>query len=111
MSSLLWKKSFQLDAAKEFFNLLCFNSPPTSFFRNYSHYMSVYILVYKRINTRIYREYFVESVGVWYLRTSKLLRSLVRFLIQKQRVCKYRIKHFPCGYYIAQSHRESMRRL
>ena len=23
----------------------------------------------------------------------------VRFVIQKQRVCKYRIKHFPCGYW------------
>ena len=31
---------------------------------------------------------------VRYLRT---LRSLVRFLIQKQRVRKYRTRHFPCG--------------
>ena len=30
-----------------------------------------------------------------YLRT--LPRSLVRFLIQKQRVRKYRTRHFPCG--------------
>ena len=53
----------------------------------------------------IYREYFMESAGVRYLRTScwrirnltRSLRSLVRFLIQKQQVRKYRTKHFPCG--------------
>ena len=57
------------------------------------------------IRRMMYREYFMESAGVRYLRTScwrirnltRSLRSLVRFLIQKQRVRKYRIKHFPCG--------------
>ena len=51
------------------------------------------------------RKYFMESAGVRYWRTScwrirnltRSLRSLVRFLIQKQRVRKYRTKHFPCG--------------
>ena len=53
----------------------------------------------------ICREYFIESAGVRYLRTrcscirnlTRSRRSLVRFLIQKQRVRKYRTKHFPCG--------------
>ena len=53
----------------------------------------------------LYREYFMERAGVRYLRTrcfcirnlTRSLRSLVRFLIQKQRVRKYRTKHFPCG--------------
>ena len=50
------------------------------------------------------REYFMESAGVRYLRTScwrirnrtSERSERVRFLIQKQRVCKYRTKHFPC---------------
>ena len=49
-------------------------------------------------------DYFMESPRVRYLRTScwrirkltRSLRSLVRFLIQKQLVRKYRTKHFPC---------------
>ena len=51
-----------------------------------------------------YKDYFMESARLRYLRRScwrirKLTRSLcllVRFLIQKQRVRKYRTKHFPC---------------
>ena len=51
------------------------------------------------------REYFMESAGVRYLRTScwrirnrtSERSERVRFLIQKQRVHKYRTKHFPCG--------------
>ena len=53
----------------------------------------------------IYRESFMESAGVRYLRTrwfcirnlTRSLRSLVRFLIRQQLVRKYRTKHFPCG--------------
>ena len=53
----------------------------------------------------IHREYFMESAGVRYLRTScwrirnrtSERNERVRFLIQNQRVRKYRIKHFPCG--------------
>ena len=53
----------------------------------------------------VYREYFMESAGVRYLRTScwrirnrtSERSERVRFLIQKQRVRKYRTKHFPCG--------------
>ena len=53
----------------------------------------------------IQKEYYMESAGVRYLRTScSRIRNRtserserVRFLIQKQRVCKYRTKHFPCG--------------
>ena len=57
-------------------------------------------------STRIvYREYFMESTGVRYLRTScwrirnrtSKRSERVRFLIQKQRVGKYRTKHFPCS--------------
>ena len=52
------------------------------------------------------REYFMESAGVWYLRTScwrirngtSERSERVRFLIQKQRVRKYRTEHFPCGF-------------
>ena len=52
-----------------------------------------------------YREYFMESADVrclrtscWRIRNRKSERSeRVRFLIQKQRVRKYRTKHFPCG--------------
>ena len=53
-----------------------------------------------------YREYFMESAGVRYLRTSRWrirnrtseCSERVRlFLIQKQRVRKYRTKHFACG--------------
>ena len=51
------------------------------------------------------REYFMESAGVRYLRTgcwrirnrTSERSERVRFLIQKQRVRKYRTKHFPCG--------------
>ena len=51
------------------------------------------------------REYFMGSGGVRYLRTScwrirnrtSESSERVRFLIQKQRVRKYRTKHFPCG--------------
>ena len=51
------------------------------------------------------REYFMESAGVRYLRTScwcvrnrtSERSEQVRFLIQKQRVHKYRTKHFPCS--------------
>ena len=51
------------------------------------------------------REYFMESVGVRYLRTScwrirnrtSERSERVTFLIQKQRVRKYRTKHFPRG--------------
>ena len=47
----------------------------------------------------------MESAGVRYLRTccfcirnlTRSLRSLVRFLIQKQQVRKYRTKLFPSG--------------
>ena len=57
------------------------------------------------IYSPIYREYFMESAGVRYLRTScwrirnrtSERSERVRFLIQKQRVRKYRTKHFPCG--------------
>ena len=35
--------------------------------------------------------------GKCLVRNLRTLRSLVRFLIQKQRVRKYRTKHFPCG--------------
>ena len=53
----------------------------------------------------IHREYFMESAGVRYLRTScwrirnrtSECSERVRFLIQKQRVRKHRTKHFPCG--------------
>ena len=53
----------------------------------------------------VYREYFMESAGVRYLRTScwrftnrtSERSERVRFLIQKQQVRKYRTKHFPCG--------------
>ena len=53
----------------------------------------------------IYREYFMESAGVRYLRTScwrirnrtSERNERVRFLIQKQRVRKYRTKNFLCG--------------
>ena len=53
----------------------------------------------------MYREYFMESAGVRYLRTScwrirnrtSGRSERVRFLIQKQGVRKYRTKHFPCG--------------
>ena len=44
---------------------------------------------------------FVESASVRYLRAyvmSFWYHSLVRFLIQKQRVRIYRTKHFPCGF-------------
>ena len=56
------------------------------------------------IGQTIHREYFMESAGVRYLRTRFCIRNRtserserVRFLIQKQRVRKYRTKHFPCG--------------
>ena len=47
----------------------------------------------------------MESAGVWYLRTiccrirnrTSERSERVRFLIQKQRVGKYRTKHFTCG--------------
>ena len=50
-------------------------------------------------------EYFMESAGVWYLRTScwhirnrtSERSERLKFLIQKQRVRKYRTKHFSCG--------------
>ena len=53
----------------------------------------------------INREYFMESAGVRYLHTScwrirnrtSERSERVRFLIQKQRVGKYRTKHFTCG--------------
>ena len=57
----------------------------------------------------INREYFMESAGVRYLHTSCFCISTgirnrtserserVRFLIQKQRVGKYRTKHFTCS--------------
>ena len=53
----------------------------------------------------IYREYFMESAGVRYLRTScwrirngtSERSERVRFLIQNQPVRKYRTKPFPCG--------------
>ena len=56
-------------------------------------------------NYIINRKYFMESAGVRYLRTScwrirnrtSERSERVRFLIQKQRVRKYRTKHFPCG--------------
>ena len=52
-----------------------------------------------------YRKYFMESACVRYLHTScwrirnrtSERSERVRFLIQKQRVRKYRTKHFPCG--------------
>ena len=55
--------------------------------------------------TTEYREYFMETAGVrcvrtscWRIRNRTSERSeQVRFLIQKQRVRKYRTKHFPCG--------------
>ena len=57
------------------------------------------------MHNKVYREYFMESAGVRYLRTScwrirnqtSERSERVRFLIQKQRVRKYRTKHFPCG--------------
>ena len=57
------------------------------------------------IGQTIHREYFMESAGVRYLRASgwrirnrtSERSERVRFLIQKQRVRKYRTKHFPCG--------------
>ena len=57
------------------------------------------------IESRGDREYFMESAGVRYLRTrcwrirnrTSERSERVRFLIQKQRVRKYRTKHFPCG--------------
>ena len=62
-------------------------------------YVTLYIKYCKN------REYFTESAGVRYLRTSfwrirnrtSERSERVRFLIQKQRVRKYRTKHFPCG--------------
>ena len=67
----------------------------------------LYRSLYERKKEEIYlhREYFMESVGVRYLRTScwriRIRTSerseLVRFLIQKQRMRKYPTKHFPCG--------------
>ena len=53
----------------------------------------------------MYIEYFMESAGVrylhtscWYIRNRTSEHSeWVRFLIKKQRVRKYRTKHFPCG--------------
>ena len=58
-----------------------------------------------RLSRILHREYFMESAGVRYLRTScwrirnrtSERSERVRFLIQKQRVGKYRTKHFPCG--------------
>ena len=63
------------------------------------------LLNYLILIRKIHREYFMESVGVRYLRTScwrirnrtSERSQLVRLLIQKQRVRKYRTKHFPCG--------------
>ena len=53
----------------------------------------------------VYREYFMESAGVRYLRTRYFCirnrtserSERVRFLIRQQLVRKYRTKHFPCG--------------
>ena len=53
----------------------------------------------------MYREYFMESAGLLYLHTgcwrirnrTSGHSERVRFLIQKQRVGKYRKKHFTCG--------------
>ena len=61
-------------------------------------------IIIKLKKIRINREYFMESAGVRYLRTSywrirnrtSERSERVRFLIQK-RVRKYRTKHFPCG--------------
>ena len=66
-------------------------------------YRSLYERKYEEIY--VYREYFMESAGVRYLRTScwrirnrtSERSERVRFLIQKQRVRKYHTKHFPCG--------------
>ena len=66
-------------------------------------YRSLYERKYEEIY--VYREYFMESAGVRYLRTScwrirnrtSERSERVRFLIQKQRARKYRTKHFPCG--------------
>ena len=59
----------------------------------------------KYLHEFIYREYFMESAAVRYLRTScwriknrtSERSERVTFLIQKQRVRKYRTKHFPFG--------------
>ena len=63
------------------------------------------IIRFKNWVLNVYREYFMESAGVRYLRTSywrirnrtSERSERVRFLIQKQRERKYRTKHFPCG--------------
>ena len=69
------------------------------------HCVSVYVTIAICNNLLCIREYFMESAGVRYLRTScwrirnrtSERSERVRFLIQKQRVGKYRTKHFPCG--------------
>ena len=63
------------------------------------------LITRRRVSGRINIDYFMESARVRYLRTSSFWRirkrmgersERVSFLIQKQRVCKYRTKHFPC---------------
>ena len=70
------------------------------------HMYIVYIRTDQLLQSQIvHREYFMESAGVRYLRKScwrirnrtSERSERVRFLIQKQRVRKYRTKHFPCG--------------
>ena len=68
-------------------------------------YPCIFLSLFTFTENVVYREYFMESAGVRYSRTScgrirnrRSERSeRVRFLIQKQRVRKYRTKHFPCG--------------
>ena len=69
------------------------------------NYCIIYTCMFTDQYCTKYREYFMESAGIRYLRTScwrirnrtSERSERVRFLIQKQRVRKYRTKHFPCG--------------
>ena len=58
----------------------------------------VVVVVIKMTYCREHIDYFMESARVRYLRTSclRISKRTSEFLIQKQRVRKYRTKHFPC---------------
>ena len=71
-------------------------------YKRYAYHVGKYSRPTPRLT---YREYFMESAGVRYLRRScwrirnrtSERSERVRLLIQKQRVGKYRTKHFPLG--------------
>ena len=84
------KYCYQMQYRYSHFLIRCFTE-----FRKLKVYNKIYV---------VYREYFMESAGVRYLRTNcwrirnrtSERSERVKFLIQKQRVRKYRTKHFPC---------------